>query len=106
MVSPSLFAPAAFSYWLMVPKSNMIRRDPRWHLSDGIAGALIMVAAHAPAAILYKLKLGQAVQTTPTVGFNVETVSYKKVKFNVWVRSFALFPMLRKRDQAPGNISC
>ncbi len=37
-------------------------------------------------AILYKLKLGQSVTTIPTVGFNVETVTYKKVKFNVWVR--------------------
>lgn len=36
-------------------------------------------------AILYKLKLGQAVTTIPTVGFNVETVTFKKVKFNVWV---------------------
>lgn len=35
--------------------------------------------------ILYKLKLGQSVTTIPTVGFNVETVTYKKVKFNVWV---------------------
>ena len=37
------------------------------------------------AAILYKLKLGQSVTTIPTVGFNVETVTYKNVKFNVWV---------------------
>jgi hypothetical protein len=36
-------------------------------------------------AILYKLKLGQSVTTIPTVGFNVETVTYKNVKFNVWV---------------------
>lgn len=34
--------------------------------------------------ILYKLKLGQNVSTIPTVGFNVETVTFKKVKFNVW----------------------
>jgi len=34
--------------------------------------------------ILYRLKLGSSVTTTPTVGFNVETVSYKNVKFNVW----------------------
>jgi ADP-ribosylation factor protein 6 len=33
---------------------------------------------------LYKLKLGQSVTTIPTVGFNVETVSYKNVKFSVW----------------------
>jgi ADP-ribosylation factor protein 6 len=34
--------------------------------------------------ILYKFKLGQDVTTIPTVGFNVETVTYKNVKFNVW----------------------
>ncbi|KAA8910118.1 ADP-ribosylation factor family-domain-containing protein [Sphaerosporella brunnea] len=34
--------------------------------------------------ILYKLKLNQGVTTIPTVGFNVETVTYKNVKFNVW----------------------
>jgi len=36
------------------------------------------------AAILYKLKLDQDVTTIPTVGFNVETVTYKNTKFNVW----------------------
>jgi ADP-ribosylation factor 6 len=35
-------------------------------------------------AILYKLKLNQDITTIPTVGFNVETVTYKNVKFNVW----------------------
>lgn len=39
-------------------------------------------------ALLYKMKLGQSVTTIPTVGFNVETVTYKSVKFNVWVRNF------------------
>ncbi|KAF2024618.1 ARF/SAR superfamily [Setomelanomma holmii] len=34
--------------------------------------------------ILYKLKLDQDVTTIPTVGFNVETVTYKNTKFNVW----------------------
>jgi ADP-ribosylation factor protein 6 len=34
--------------------------------------------------ILYRLRVGHAVTTTPTVGFNVETVSYKKIKMNVW----------------------
>lgn len=38
----------------------------------------------ARVAILYKLKLNQDVTTIPTVGFNVETVTYKNVKFNVW----------------------
>ncbi|VEL39021.1 unnamed protein product [Protopolystoma xenopodis] len=35
-------------------------------------------------AILYRLKLGSSVTTIPTVGFNVETVQYKNIKFNVW----------------------
>ncbi|KAK7699646.1 ADP-ribosylation factor, Arf Arf6 [Botryosphaeria dothidea] len=35
-------------------------------------------------SILYKLKLDKDVTTIPTVGFNVETVMYKKTRFNVW----------------------
>lgn len=48
--------------------------------------ALLHVSAanHLSLAILYKLKLNQDVTTIPTVGFNVETVTYKNVKFNVW----------------------
>ncbi|PVF93733.1 putative ADP-ribosylation factor [Serendipita vermifera] len=34
--------------------------------------------------ILYKLKLGEVVTTIPTIGFNVETVQYKNIHFNVW----------------------
>lgn len=33
---------------------------------------------------LYKLKLGEVVTTIPTIGFNVETVSYKNVDFVAW----------------------
>ena len=33
---------------------------------------------------LYKLKMGEVVQTTPTIGFNVETVSRKNITFSVW----------------------
>ena len=34
--------------------------------------------------ILFKLKLGEVVQSIPTVGFNVETVEFKNCKLNVW----------------------
>ncbi|KAH7299762.1 hypothetical protein KP509_24G027800 [Ceratopteris richardii] len=34
--------------------------------------------------ILYKLKLDEVVATVPTIGFNVETVEYKNVRFTVW----------------------
>lgn len=34
--------------------------------------------------ILYRFQIGEVVTTIPTVGFNVETVSYKNIKFQVW----------------------
>ena len=34
--------------------------------------------------ILYKMKLGEVVSSIPTIGFNVESVEYKKLKFTVW----------------------
>jgi len=34
--------------------------------------------------ILYKLKLGEVVSSVPTIGFNVENVEYKNIKFTVW----------------------
>jgi small GTP-binding protein len=34
--------------------------------------------------ILYKLKVGEVVSTIPTIGFNVETVEYRDVTFQVW----------------------
>merc|ERR1719456_220524 len=34
--------------------------------------------------ILYQLKVGEVVKTIPTVGFNVETVRYKNIDFDVW----------------------
>ncbi|KAI6213414.1 ADP-ribosylation factor 4 [Aphelenchoides besseyi] len=34
--------------------------------------------------ILYKLKLGEVIQTIPTIGFNVDSVDYKNISFTVW----------------------
>lgn len=34
--------------------------------------------------LLYRLKIGQVVTTIPTVGFNVESVTYQNLHFNVW----------------------
>merc|ERR1712006_69076 len=47
---------------------------------------LLMVGLDAAGktTILYKLKLGKVVTTIPTIGFNVETVEYKNISFNVW----------------------
>ena len=45
---------------------------------------MVGLDAAGKTTILYKLKLGEVVTTIPTIGFNVETVEYKKVKFTVW----------------------
>eukprot|EP00053_Salpingoeca_punica_P003809 m.45295 g.45295 ORF g.45295 m.45295 type:complete len:182 (+) comp12429_c0_seq1:297-842(+) len=34
--------------------------------------------------ILYRLQVGEVVTTIPTIGFNVETVTYNNLKFQVW----------------------
>merc|ERR1711939_868973 len=34
--------------------------------------------------MVYKLKLGEVLRSVPTIGFNVETVEFKNVKFNIW----------------------
>ncbi|GAB4853602.1 Arf GTPase arf1, variant 2 [Ancistrocladus abbreviatus] len=34
--------------------------------------------------ILYRLQMGEVVSTIPTIGFNVETVQYNNIKFQVW----------------------
>lgn len=34
--------------------------------------------------ILYRLQVGEVVTTIPTIGFNVEQVQYKNLKFQVW----------------------
>ena len=34
--------------------------------------------------VLYKLQLGEALTTIPTIGFNVEQVQYKNIEFTMW----------------------
>lgn len=34
--------------------------------------------------ILYRLSIGQLVKTSPTIGSNVEEISYNNIKFNAW----------------------
>merc|ERR1719236_332522 len=47
---------------------------------------IVMVGLDAAGktTVLYKLKLGEVVTTIPTIGFNVETLEYKNIKFTVW----------------------
>jgi|EP00029_Vermamoeba_vermiformis_P004221 small GTP-binding protein len=45
---------------------------------------MVGLDAAGKTTVLYKLKLGDVVQTIPTIGFNVETVQYKNISFTMW----------------------
>jgi len=45
---------------------------------------MVGLDAAGKTTILYRLKLGEVVTTIPTIGFNVETVEYRNLSFNVW----------------------
>src|SRR3954447_23133778 len=45
---------------------------------------MVGLDAAGKTTILYKLKLGEVVTTIPTIGFNVETVEFKNIRFTVW----------------------
>ncbi|CAN0878898.1 ADP-ribosylation factor 1 [Linum grandiflorum] len=51
--------------------------------------------------ILYKLKIGETVTTTPTIGFNVETVQYKNVSFSVWDVGLVFVVDCNDRERIP-----
>merc|ERR1712141_491928 len=40
--------------------------------------------AAGKSTVLYKMHLGEVLATIPTIGFNVETVEYKNIKFTMW----------------------
>src|SRR5579872_1277626 len=45
---------------------------------------LVGLDASGKTTICYKLKLGEVVVTIPTIGFNVETITYKNINFTMW----------------------
>lgn len=45
---------------------------------------MVGLDAAGKSTLLYKLKLGEVVNTIPTIGFNVETVQYKNIDMTVW----------------------
>eukprot|EP01137_Pigoraptor_chileana_P025544 Opistho-2@95171 len=54
--------------------------------SSKVAGKVLMVGLDGAGktTILYQLKLGDRINTIPTIGFNVETVELPGVSFCVW----------------------
>merc|ERR1712187_1059745 len=45
---------------------------------------MVGLDAAGKTTVLYKLKLGEVVTTIPTIGFNVEAVEYKNIRFTAW----------------------
>ena len=45
---------------------------------------MVGLDAAGKTTVLYKLKLGDLITSIPTIGFNVETVEYKNLKFTMW----------------------
>eukprot|EP00408_Alexandrium_pacificum_P023631 CAMPEP_0171184808 /NCGR_PEP_ID=MMETSP0790-20130122/15974_1 /TAXON_ID=2925 /ORGANISM="Alexandrium catenella, Strain OF101" /LENGTH=143 /DNA_ID=CAMNT_0011649805 /DNA_START=93 /DNA_END=520 /DNA_ORIENTATION=- len=45
---------------------------------------MVGLDAAGKTTVLYRLKLGDAVTTVPTIGFNVEKLEYKNILFTVW----------------------
>lgn len=45
---------------------------------------MVGLDAAGKTTVLYQLKMGETVKTIPTIGFNVETVSYKGLSFTIW----------------------
>lgn len=59
--------------------------------SQSCADASSGIRTAGKTTILYRLQIGEVVTTIPTIGFNVETVEYKNIKFQVSPLSFPFF---------------
>ena len=58
--------------------------DKVFNTKQDMKTLLLGLDAAGKTTILYKLQLGEIVCSVPTIGFNMETVEYKNIKFNVW----------------------
>ncbi len=52
--------------------------------SQPIRTLMLGLDAAGKTTVLYKLKLGEVVQSIPTIGFNVEEISFQNLKMSVW----------------------
>ena len=61
-------------------------KDNRVHIGPKIEMRVVTLGldGSGKTSILFKLKQNEFVQTIPTIGFNVETLEYKNIKFTVW----------------------
>jgi ADP-ribosylation factor protein 1 len=58
-----------------------------WHSmfpARNVKMLMVGLDASGKTTTLYKLKLGELITTIPTIGFNVEAVEYKNLRFTMW----------------------
>ncbi|EKM59460.1 uncharacterized protein PHACADRAFT_249964 [Phanerochaete carnosa HHB-10118-sp] len=55
-----------------------------WSKDKDVRILMLGLDSAGKTTILYRLQIGEVVSTIPTIGFNVETVEYKNIKFQVW----------------------
>ncbi|KAG8848119.1 Arf GTPase arf1 [Tulasnella sp. 330] len=56
----------------------------QWGKDKDVRILMLGLDSAGKTTILYRLQIGEVVSTIPTIGFNVETVQYKNIKFQVW----------------------
>ena len=64
--------------------SSLLGRLAFWSKEDDVRILMLGLDSAGKTTILYRLQIGDVVSTIPTIGFNVETLQYKNVKFQVW----------------------
>ncbi len=63
--------------------SILYKQDNRVHIGPKIEMRVVTLGldGSGKTSILFKLKQNEFVQTSPTIGFNVETLEYKNITF-------------------------
>ena len=56
----------------------------RFRSNEQVRLLILGLDAAGKTTILYKMKLGEVVNTIPTIGFNVETLKHKNIDINCW----------------------
>ncbi|XP_066907040.1 E3 ubiquitin-protein ligase TRIM23 [Halyomorpha halys] len=61
-------------------------KDNRVHIGPKIEMRVVALGLDGAGktSILFKLKQNEFMSLTPTIGFNVETIEYKNLRFNIW----------------------
>ncbi|AAS54711.2 AGR221Wp [Eremothecium gossypii ATCC 10895] len=58
--------------------------DRLWGVNKELRILILGLDGAGKTTILYRLQVGEVVTTKPTIGFNVETLTYRNLKLNVW----------------------